>query len=110
MRNAVARALLLTAMTCAAFVPAGRAAPSCHMELFIHKNGDADLNGTRYAASDGMKLKARVTGYLRRDPACRVDIVTDRDASFMAVGAVIMVMQQAGVAKIGFLTEPRNDP
>jgi biopolymer transport protein ExbD len=38
-----------------------------------------------------------------------VHIRADSNARFQAVGRVILAAQQAGVPKVGFLTEPRND-
>jgi biopolymer transport protein ExbD len=38
-----------------------------------------------------------------------VHIRADRGVRFEAVGRVILACQQAGVQKVGFLTEPRNE-
>jgi len=38
-----------------------------------------------------------------------VHIRGDRNVRFEAVGRVILACQQAGVQKVGFLTEPRNE-
>jgi biopolymer transport protein ExbD len=38
-----------------------------------------------------------------------VHIRADSGARFQAVGKVILAAQEAGVPKVGFLTEPRND-
>ncbi|MGZ5924945.1 MAG: hypothetical protein ACXWK2_10280 [Rhizomicrobium sp.] len=33
----------------------------------------------------------------------------DKDVRFEAVGRVVLAAQIAGIQKVGFLTEPRND-
>jgi biopolymer transport protein ExbD len=38
-----------------------------------------------------------------------VHIRGDRDSRFEAIGRVILAAQQAGVPKVGFITEPRNE-
>jgi len=38
-----------------------------------------------------------------------VHIRGDRDARFQTFGRVILAAQQAGVPKVGFITEPRNE-
>ena len=38
-----------------------------------------------------------------------VHIRADINTRFQAVGRVILAAQEAGVPKVGFLTEPRND-
>ena len=38
-----------------------------------------------------------------------VHIRGDRDARFEAIGKVILACQQAGIQKVGFITEPRNE-
>jgi biopolymer transport protein ExbD len=42
-------------------------------------------------------------------PLPEVHIRGDKDVRFEAVGRVIFACQQAGILKVGFLTEPRND-
>jgi biopolymer transport protein ExbD len=50
------------------------------------------------------KLKAVTNGVYPE-----VHIRADRAVRFEAVGRVILACQQAGVQKVGFLTEPRNE-
>jgi biopolymer transport protein ExbD len=38
-----------------------------------------------------------------------VHIRGDKDARFEAIGKVILAVQQAGIQKVAFITEPRND-
>ena len=42
-------------------------------------------------------------------PLPEVHIRADSNARFQAVGRVILSAQEAGVPKVGFLTEPRNE-
>jgi biopolymer transport protein ExbD len=59
------------------------------------------------------ELKDRFEDALRRSlahgtPLPEVHIRGDKDVRFEAVGRVILAAQEAGVQKVGFLTEPRN--
>lgn len=45
----------------------------------------------------------------RGTPLPEVHIRGDKDVPFGAIGRVILAAQEAGVPKIGFLTEPRNN-
>jgi biopolymer transport protein ExbD len=56
----------------------------------------------RFAAA---LVRAQASG----TPLPEIHIRGDKDARFEAVGRVILAAQQAGVPKVGFLTEPRND-
>ena len=63
------------------------------------------------------ELKGRFADALRRAQGRglsaaqmpEVHIRGDKDVRFEAVGRVIYAAQQAGILKVGFLTEPRND-
>jgi biopolymer transport protein ExbD len=62
------------------------------------------------------ELKGRFEDALRRAQAKGLSAVNmpevhirgDRNAHFRAIGRVIFAAQQAGILKVGFLTEPRN--
>ena len=45
----------------------------------------------------------------RSKPLPEVHIRGDKNVRFEAVGRVILACQQAGIQKVGFITEPRND-
>ena len=60
----------------------------------------ADLHG-RFV---GALIKASKTG----SPLPEVHIRADKNVRFEAVGRAILAAQQAGVPKVGFITEPRN--
>ncbi|MEI9931678.1 MAG: biopolymer transporter ExbD [Rhizomicrobium sp.] len=69
------------------------------------------------APIDPSELKLRFEDALRRAQARglsaanmpEVHIRGDRDVRFQAVGRVVFAAQQAGILKVGFLTEPRNE-
>jgi biopolymer transport protein ExbD len=60
-------------------------------------------------------LKDRLVAALRRAQAAgakdfpEVHIRGDKNVRFEAVGRVILACQEAGILKVGFLTEPHND-
>lgn len=63
---------------------------------------------------DASELKGRFADLLRTAIAKggqlpEVHIRGDKDARFEAIGRVILACQQAGIQKVGFITEPRND-
>jgi biopolymer transport protein ExbD len=63
---------------------------------------------------DASELKDRFADALRAALAKgaqlpEVHIRGDKDARFEAIGKVILACQQAGIQKVGFITEPRND-
>ncbi|MDR3528731.1 MAG: biopolymer transporter ExbD [Rhizomicrobium sp.] len=60
-----------------------------------------DLHGRFVAAL----IRASKTG----TPLPEVHIRADRNVRFEAVGRAILAAQQAGVPKVGFITEPRNE-
>jgi biopolymer transport protein ExbD len=61
------------------------------------------------------ELKDRLVAALRRAQASgtknfpEVHIRGDKNVRFEAVGRVILACQEAGILKVGFLTEPHND-
>ncbi len=60
------------------------------------------------------ELKGRFEAALRSAlargaPLPEIHIRGDKDVRFEAVGRVILACQQAGILKVGFLTEPRNE-
>ena len=65
------------------------------------------------APTQAGELRARFDDALRRaqaagKPLPEVHIRGDKDVRFEAIGRVILAAQEAGVPKLGFLTEPRN--
>jgi biopolymer transport protein ExbD len=64
------------------------------------------------APVDYNELRGRFVGALKRakTPTAlpEVHIRGDRGVRFQAVGRVVLAAQEAGVPKVGFITEPRN--
>jgi biopolymer transport protein ExbD len=65
------------------------------------------------APIDSSELKDRLEDALRRalasgHPLPEVHIRADKGVRFQAVGRVVFACQLAGIQKVGFLTEPRN--
>jgi biopolymer transport protein ExbD len=71
-----------------------------------------DVSGNVYwnggAVSDRSQLLDLVVAEARKVPQPEIHIRADRNARFEAVGRVIYVIQQGGLVKVGFLTEPRS--
>jgi len=79
--------------------------------IAVDKDGDVYWNN---APVDFSELRPRFGQALLRAQAGgrslpEVHIRGDRDARFEAIGRVILAAQQAGVPKVGFITEPRNE-
>jgi biopolymer transport protein ExbD len=59
------------------------------------------------------ELRGKFGQALRRAPNAQllpeVHIRADSNARFQAVGRIILAAQQAGIPKVGFLTEPRRE-
>jgi biopolymer transport protein ExbD len=59
------------------------------------------------AEVDRAQLLNLVVASARQVPQPEIHLRADRNARYEAVGRVIWVIQQGGVVKVGFLTEPR---
>jgi len=99
--------VLTLAATIAALAGTAEAAPVCLMHIRIHNDDSVEIDGTRY--SNKTELKLRLNEYKEQLRDCQVSIRADKNARFEAVGRVIAMMQELGVLKVGFLTEPRAD-
>ena len=60
------------------------------------------------AVSDRTQLLNLVVTEARKVPQPEIHIRADRRARFEAVGRAIYIIQQGGLVKVGFLTEPHN--
>jgi biopolymer transport protein ExbD len=58
--------------------------------------------------ADRGQLLNLVVAEARKNPQPEIHIRADRNARFEAVGRVIYIIQQGGLVKVGFLTEPRS--
>ena len=93
---------------CCAVAPAG--ASECPVRIVAHENDTVSFNGVVYPMhTDAQRFLIRheLERRLRRNRTCQVHLAGDPDISFKMVGRLIWIAQQAGVSKIGFLTEPR---
>jgi biopolymer transport protein ExbD len=59
--------------------------------------------------SDRAKLLELVVAEARKVPQPEIHIRGDRNARYEAIGRVIYTIQQGGIVKVGFLTEPVNE-
>ena len=79
--------------------------------IAVDKDGNVYWNN---APVDISELRGRFGAALRRAQSGgqslpEVHIRGDRDARFETFGRVILAAQEAGVPKVGFITEPRNE-
>jgi biopolymer transport protein ExbD len=72
-------------------------------ESIYWNNAPVQVSELRGRFDDAL-LRAQASG----KPLPEVHIRGDKDVRFEAIGRVILAAQEAGVPKIGFLTEPRN--
>ena len=82
-----------------------------NITIAVDKDGDTFWNN---APVDVSQLRARFADSLRNAVAKggqppEVHIRGDRETRFQAIGKVILAVQQAGIQKVGFITEPRNE-
>jgi biopolymer transport protein ExbD len=82
-----------------------------NITIAVDKDGDIFWNN---APVDVSQLRPRFADALRTAIAKggqppEVHIRGDREARFQSIGKVILAVQQAGIQKVGFITEPRND-
>ena len=57
----------------------------------------------------GRLVEALKASIAKGAPPPEVHIRGDRDVRFQAIGKVVLAIQEAGVPKVAFLLEPRND-
>jgi biopolymer transport protein ExbD len=70
--------------------------------------GSFQIEGQRYL--DPNAFKTKISEIEHRKPQPEITIVTaPGETDFKTVGRAIWLCQQAGVSKIGFLTEPSSD-
>jgi biopolymer transport protein ExbD len=73
-------------------------------ENIYYNNQPIDQTELKYRFEDALR-HAIATGH----PYPEVHIRGDKDVRFEAVGRVVLACQLAGIPKVGFLTEPRNN-
>ena len=87
-------------------------AAECPVRIVMHNDDTVSFNGAAYpmhTAGQRLRIQRELERRLRRNRICQVHLAGDRNISFKMVGRLILLAQKAGVAKIGFLTEPRAD-
>ena len=97
--------VLIFAAAIAVLAGTAGAVPVCRTHIRIHNDGGVEIDGTRY--SNKTELKLRLNEYKEQLRDCQVSILADKNARFEDIGRVIAMMQELGVLKIGFLTEPK---
>ena len=72
--------------------------------LAVSKDGDIDWNTRRMPDLD--KLVDELKKEAVKEPQPEVHIRGDQDARYESVGRLVVACQRAGIAKVGFITEP----
>ena len=72
--------------------------------LAVSKDGDVYWNTRRMP--DAEALVAELKKEAVKDPQPEVHIRGDQDARYESVGRLVVACQRAGIAKVGFITEP----
>ena len=75
-----------------------------NINIAINKAGDMFWNEQYVADTDALMKKLKVIAVLTPQPA--VNIRGDQETRYEFIGKVILTAQRAGIAKIGFVTEP----
>jgi biopolymer transport protein ExbD len=78
--------------------------------ISVDRNENIYWNNTpvEYAELRGRFVDALIRSHDAGAPLPEVHIRGDRNVRFQALGRVILACQQAGVPKVGFITEPRH--
>ena len=72
--------------------------------LKLEDNGSVDLDGEHI--TDRAKIVTSLKELLARKPPPEIVIQTPKNVRFENVGRLIMLMREAGVPKIGIITQP----
>jgi biopolymer transport protein ExbD len=72
--------------------------------LAVSKDGDIYWNTRRMPDIDS--VVAELKKYSTKEPQPEVHIRGDQDARYESVGRLVVACQRAGIAKVGFITEP----
>jgi len=77
-----------------------------NITVAVDSGGNIYWNGGSVA--DRAQLLNLVVAEARKVPQPELHIRADRNARFESVGRVIYIIQQGGLVKVGFLTEPHS--
>ena len=72
--------------------------------LAVNKDGDVYWNARRMP--DTESIVAALKKESIKDPQPEVHIRGDQDARYESIGRLVVACQRAGIAKVGFITEP----
>jgi len=100
-------AAILTVLCFLAASVDASASEICPAKIFVHANGVVDFDGTPF--SNDAKLKVKLAEYKKSHPNCVPSLTAEQNIRFEAVGRVVVLLQEAGFLKVGYLTEPKND-
>ena len=75
-----------------------------NIEIAVNKDGDVFWN--LQLVADNNVLVERLKKVSVLDPQPEVHIRGDQDARYESVGRLVVACQRAGIAKVGFITEP----
>ena len=80
--------------------------------LSINRDGELFLNigGDEEAPIDEQTVLARTAAVLRRNPQTPVLVKADQAVSYGRVVTGMVILQQAGAEKVGFITDPLGLP
>jgi biopolymer transport protein ExbD len=81
--------------------------PLKNIELAIRAGGEIFWNGERI---DAAAMAARMAAAAKSDPQPEVHLRADRTTQYQKVAEVMSAAAQAGLVKIGFVTEPVETP
>jgi biopolymer transport protein ExbD len=72
--------------------------------LAVSKDGDVYWNARRMPDTESVVAALKKESI--KDPQPEVHIRGDQDARYESVGRLVVACQRAGIAKVGFITEP----
>jgi biopolymer transport protein ExbD len=75
-----------------------------NINISVDKDGNIYWNQEKVAGLAA--LRARLAALSGNTPQPEVHIWGDQDAHYQAVGEVLLACQQAGIEKVGFITQP----
>jgi len=72
----------------------------------LYLNAGGDLDGTSSGLVDPESLVTTVTAIVSRNPAIQVLVGGDEGASYGQVYGALVLLQKAGVTKVGLMSDP----
>ena len=80
--------------------------------ITVDQNGKLflTLGGAQRESTDADTLVRKVTAFVHQNPQVPVYIAGDNRASYGEVYAILPALQQAGVTKVGLMSQPQTEP